>query len=699
MIRSLFFFSLLLLSVAAFSQYPKPYGALPTAAQLRWHEMEMYALVHYGVDTYTDKEWGYGDESPGLINPSAFSAEQIVAAAKAGGMNGVIVVAKHHDGLCLWPTKTTSHSIAASPWKEGKGDMVNEYRLACAKLGMKLGVYCSPWDRNDPRYGSSEYVKIYRQQLSELYSNYGPLFISWHDGANGGDGYYGGARETRQIDRTTYYGWDSIFAQVRKQQPGAVIFGDVGPDVRWVGNEDGYAGETSWATYTPEGREEGKKAANGFSKYWLATEGTKDGQYWMPAECDVPLRPGWFYHASQDNQVKSPYSLLDLYYKSVGRGANLDLGIAPDRTGRLHANDVAALKGFGDLLKKIFTTNLATGAAFEAGNVRGKNAKLFGPARLTDSDRYTYWATDDDVLSTQLVIRLPKETTFNVIRLRENIKLGQRITAFAVDSYKDGKWTEIASATSIGSNRLIRLTRNVTTTKVRLRITDALASPALSDFGLFREPPHLTRPEISRNRAGLVEIKTDAPVNAIRYSTDGTEPIGSSPVYDQPFPLASGGTVKAKSFEKANLSSETATRLFGMAKQNWKVSGTDPEENRLRLMDENPGSNYVSPNTGESNLLVIDLGSPVQLTGFTYLPRQDNKKEGIADRYVFATSPDGINWTTILEGEFSNITANPVEQLVRFEKPAAARYIRFTARSLVAGNRLVVAELGVFVLP
>jgi len=469
---------------------PKPYGVLPSAAQLKWHEMEMYCLIHYGVDTYTDKEWGYGNEDPALVNPSNFNAEQIVAAAKAGGFKGIVVVAKHHDGLCLWPTKTTAHNITQSPWKNGKGDMVKEYELACKKLGMKLGVYCSPWDRNNAAYRTPQYVSIYREQLKELYSNYGPLFITWHDGANGGDGYYGGANEKRIIDRTSYYGWDTTFALARKLQPTAVIFGDIGPDVRWVGNEGGYAGETCWATYTPEAPDEGKRPANGYVKYWLGTEGAKNGKYWMPAECDVPLRPGWFYHASQDTQVKSAYTLLDLYYKSVGRGANLDLGLAPDRSGQLHANDVKALKEFGDLLQKTFRVNLAKNAAFTASNIRGKNSKNFGTAFLTDDDRYSYWATDDSIVNPQLIVDLKKPTNFNVIRLRENIKLGQRITSFAIDVFENGRWIQAASATSVGANRLIRLQQPITARKLRLRITGANACIVLSDFGLFKEPLH-----------------------------------------------------------------------------------------------------------------------------------------------------------------------------------------------------------------
>jgi len=413
---------------------------------------------------------------------------QIVGAAKAGGFKGVIVVAKHHDGFCLWPTKTTEHNISHSPYKNGKGDIVQEYREACDKLGMKLGIYCSPWDRNSALYGKPEYVtEVYRKQLEELYTHYGPIFITWFDGANGGDGYYGGAKETRKIDRSTYYGWDTTWAIVRKLQPGAVIFGDVGPDVRWVGNENGTAGLTSWATYTPHSPVDSKMPGNGFVKDKEGIEGHRDGKYWMPAECDVALRPGWFYHENQDTKVKTPSELMGLYYNSVGRGAALDLGLSPNRQGLLADNDVNSLQQFGKMLKETFAVNLANGATLTASNIRGGNKTKFGPANLLDKDRYSYWATDDNITTPELIVDLHNKKAFDVIMLRENIKLGQRIEGVAIDIFENEEWREIATATSIGSNRLIRLSDEVITDKVRLRITKSPVCIALSDFGLYKE--------------------------------------------------------------------------------------------------------------------------------------------------------------------------------------------------------------------
>ena len=675
---------------------PKPYGVLPTSAQLNWHEMEMYCLIHFGVDTYTDKEWGFGDEDPTIVNPQKFDAAQIVGAAKAGGFKGIVVVAKHHDGLCLWPTKTTDHNISKSAWRGGKGDMIKEYREACDRLGMQMGLYCSPWDRNSPFYGTPEYVQIYRQQLKELYSNYGKLFISWHDGANGGDGYYGGKNESRKIDRTTYYGWPETWGITRAMQPQATIFGDVGPDVRWVGNEEGHAGETSWATYTPEAPDSGQIPANGYVKSELGVEGTRNGKYWMPAECDVSLRPGWFYHASQNAQVKSPYTLLDLYYKSVGRGANLDLGLSPNRDGLLDPEDVQSLKGFGDLLKQTFAVNLAQGAKLEASNIRGGNARLFGPGLLLDADRYSYWSTDNAVTTPALTLNLKGNKQFNVIRLRENIKLGQRIEAFTVEAFVHGKWQQIAAATSIGANRLIRLPQTVTASRVRLKITKSPVCIALSDFGLYKEPLHLTAPVISRSRSGVLSLTTQAPVSGLYYTTNGQTPTTRSPVYKGSFPFNGAGVIRAIAVDGGK-SSEVSLRRFGIRKSKWTIQ---QDSTGINAIDDNEKSLWSTVNGDagrpfQEASLSIDLHQKTLITGFSYLPRQDKKLEGIVDRYTFSVSDDGIHYTDVASGEFSNIRANPIEQFIDLKSPVNARFIRFTGHSSIQGNGITVAEIGI----
>lgn len=458
---------------------PKPFGPLPTERQLRWHEMEFYGFLHFGVNTFTDREWGYGDESEKLFNPSDFDADQIVGVAKDAGMKGLILTAKHHDGFCLWPSRYTEHSVENSPWQTGDGDVVREISQACQRAGLRFGVYLSPWDRNHKDYGRPEYLTYYRNQLRELLTKYGEVFTVWFDGANGGDGFYGGAREKRRIDNTTYYDWDKTWALVRELMPGAVMFSDAGPDFRWVGNERGEAGVTCWATLMAAGR------FPGGSSDGLNT-GERPGTHWIPAECDVSIRPGWFHHTKEDDRVKTPAQLLDIYYKSVGRGACLNLNLPPDRRGRIHENDLRSLKEFRRVLDATFANDLAHEARITASNTRG-GASSFAAKSLTDQKRETYWTTDDDVTTPELVLRWPRAVVFNVVELREFLPLGQRIESVALDRRVDGNWVEFAAATSIGSRRLIRC-EPVTTDGVRLRITHARAGPALAHFGLFLEP-------------------------------------------------------------------------------------------------------------------------------------------------------------------------------------------------------------------
>jgi len=475
---------LVLFSGFIFAQAPpQPYGALPSTRQLAWHQVEVYGLVHFTPTTFENKEWGYGDADPKIFNPSQFDADKIVAAFKAGGLKGLVLVAKHHDGFALWPTKTSPYNISKSPFRDGKGDMVKEFEQACRKAGLKFGVYCSPWDRNNPAYGTHDYVKTYRNQLTELYTNYGELFMSWHDGANGGDGYYGGERATRKIDRSTYYGWDTTWAITRKLQPMANLFSDIGWDVRWVGNESGFAGETSWATFTPVPAKGMNEAIPGNLNHEVNPFGTRGGNNWVPAECDVPLRPGWFYHPEQKGKTKTPEQLFSLYLKSVGRGAALDLGIAPDTRGLLDDEDVKSLEGFGRLVAESFKTNLAQAATLRVSNKRSKSYKgMFVLDGMLDS----YWATEDNVKSAEINLTWSSDQTFDLIRMREYIPLGQRIDSVEVDAMINGSWTKIAFATSIGACRIIQLNEPVKTAQLRFRIA-APVCITMSELGVYKK--------------------------------------------------------------------------------------------------------------------------------------------------------------------------------------------------------------------
>jgi len=604
---------------------PEPYGPLPSERQLRWHEMETYCLVHYTPTTFQNKEWGYGDADPQLFNPRRFDAGQIARAAASAGFKGLIAVAKHHDGFCLWPTATTSYSIASSPWKNGRGDMVREFMKAAHAQRMEFGVYLSAWDRNDTRYGTPAYADAYREQLRELMDGYGSLFTSWHDGANGGDGYYGGRNEKRTIDRTTYYDWyQKTWPIVRELQPMAVIFSDVGPDMRWVGNEKGHAAETSWATITPRSTDGRRPVPGSVDGSNLGT-GDRDGQYWIPAECDVPHRPGWFYHPEQDERVKTPDQLFDIYLKSVGRGANMNLGLAPMPDGYLHDNDVKSLEHFGRKIRETFRRNLASRATITASNTRG-NVDRFSANNLLDDDRYSYYAPDDGVLSPSLEIALPGEREFDIIRLRENIMLGQRLDSVLVEIPRGNGWQPLARATSIGANRLIKLEKPVKASRLKVTLY-APVTPTLSDFGLFRE-------------------------------------------FKEDFKFDKSAPAKTKL-------SDSDYRLI--------------TKELDRATDGNPAT-FATLAQGDKSI-VIELKNGVSAIG--YLPRQDGQTGGTATKFTLLTSDDGKDWKPFRQGEFSNIRANPIEQVVYFGEPMKANYVKFVPTETI-GRSFTVAELTLY---
>ncbi len=456
----------------------EPNDVVPTENLLSYQEMELIGFIHFTINTFTDKEWGFGDESPKLFNPSQLDVEQWVKTAKAAGMKELILTAKHHDGFCLWPSKYTEHSIKKSPYKNGKGDVVDEFVKACRKHGLKAGLYLSPWDRNHKDYGSEGYIVYYKNQLKELLTKYGEINEIWFDGANGGDGYYGGANEKRKIDSKTYYSWDKIAALVKELQPNIKIFSDAGPDVHWIGNENGFAGSTFWTPIN------GDIITVGTSETQYLNSGDPKGKDWIVGQCDVSIRPGWFYHADQDSLVKSPQELTDIYYKSVGRNALLLLNLPPDERGLIHENDVQALKGFREIIDESFSFDMAKGKNAEANNHRLNNKK-FAPENAVDGDNDTYWATDDSVFPAELIVNLPKAPEFDRILIQEPVKYGQRISQFEVDIMTDTGWKTVFEGTTIGYKRLLRIDP-VATTQVRLKIIEANNTVAISNFGLFK---------------------------------------------------------------------------------------------------------------------------------------------------------------------------------------------------------------------
>ncbi len=433
----------------------EPYGAIPTQQQLAWQDMDMYAFIHYSLNTYTDQEWGFGNEDPALFNPSDLDCRQWARVCKQAGMKGIIFTAKHHCGFCMWPSAYTEYSVKNAPWKDGKGDVVRELADACREEGLKFAVYLSPWDRNYAEYGRPEYITYFRNQLRELLTNYGDIFEVWFDGANGGDGWYGGANETRRIEKT-YYEWPETYKLIRELQPDCVIWGDNAnrADLRWVGTEAGYVGETNWSTMPSEGQ----------ADYAMLHYGVEDGDVWCPGETNTSIRPGWFYHEAENAHVKSLSKLMDTYYKSVGRNSTLLLNFPVAPNGRIHPTDSLRGIAFKSMIDEAFKTNLAD------------------KARVSQKG-----------LTTTISFRRP--TNFNRFVAEEDIALGQRVKKFTLEALVDGAWLPLTDElaedgdglTTIGHRRIICFP-TVKASKLRFTIVDTKAEPVIKKIGLYLAP-------------------------------------------------------------------------------------------------------------------------------------------------------------------------------------------------------------------
>lgn len=452
---------------------------LPEQKQVDWQRMETYAFIHFGLNSFCDREWGYGDTDPKMFNPKRLDCEQWVKTLMAAGMKGVILTAKHHDGFCLWPFEGNDYNVSKSPWRNGKGNVVKELSEACKKHGLKFAVYLSPWDRSRADYGSPSYVDYFHSQLRDLLTNYGPVFEVWFDGANGGDGYYGGARDKRTIDRKNYYNYPRIYQILDSLQPQAVVFSDGGPGCRWVGNEKGFAGETNWA-FIPK-----NTVYPGYPNYPELQFGYPDGDQWTAAECDVSIRPGWFYHPEEDDKVKSPEQLADLYYRSVGHNATLLLNFPVDRNGLINPIDSANAVNFHKLIQRELGNNLVAGMKPKVSNERGGQ---FAAQALTDGSWDTYWATGDGVTSADITFTFKKARKMNRIMLQEYIPLGQRVKKFAVEWLdKNGTWKAVEQGeetTTIGYKRLLRFL-TVETKGLRVRILDSRGPICMNNIGVY----------------------------------------------------------------------------------------------------------------------------------------------------------------------------------------------------------------------
>ncbi|WP_323821376.1 alpha-L-fucosidase [Algoriphagus sp. C2-6-M1] len=657
---------------------PSPVLPIPDAKQIAWQELEYYGFVHFNMNTFSDREWGFGDEKPEMFNPTDLQPRQWAQVAAEAGMKGLIITAKHHDGFVIWPSAYTEHSIKNSPWKDGKGDLIKELAEACKEYGLKFGIYYSPWDRNHPDYGKPEYITYMRNQLTELLSNYGDIFEVWFDGANGGDGYYGGANEVRKVDKLTYYDWPNTYKLVRELQPGAMMFSDGGPDVRWVGNEHGFAYETTWSNLMRDSVYAGMPEYP--EKY---ATGQENGTHWVPAEADVSIRPGWYYHKYEDHKVKTLPELLEIYYKSIGRNSSLLINFPVDTRGLIHENDVEAILKFGEKIKEDFAVNLVAKASVSADVERGSG---YEAKNVQDEDYETYWTTPDGGKTGEITIDFGSKTTFNRLLIQEYTPLGQRVKAFVLEKESDGNWEKITEGTTVGHKRILPFP-DVSASKIRVRFTDGKDIPVISKIGIYNAPKLLLAPSYSRAITGEVTLNSPDEGLEVYYTLDGSEPSTESQKYVAPFQVDKASTLQVISVDPMLKEESESLRIdVDLSKAKWVGS----IQQSVKAIDENAGSYFTS----ENNNLTVDLGGTVSLTGFTYLPMQGRYPSGFITNYVFEVSTDGKSWTIVSSGEFSNIVNSPIEQTIRFDK-VKAKFIRLKATKTADDNPATFAEIGV----
>ncbi len=624
--------------------------------------------------------WGKGDEDPGIFNPAALDCRQWARICRDAGMKGIILTAKHHSGFCLWPSKYTEYSVKNAPWKNGKGDLVREMSDACKEYGLKFGVYLSPWDRNRADYGQPSYITYFRNQLRELLTNYGAVFEIWFDGANGGSGYYGGANEVRKIDRTTYYDWKNTYALVRSLQPGIAIWNDGGDraDLRWVGTEAGYVGETNWSLLN----------ATGDVPEEMLRYGLENGDTWVPGEVNTSIRPEWFYHKKEDTKVKTLPQLMDIYYNSIGRNANLLLNFPIMPNGLIHEKDAGVVVSFARAVKQAFAVNLVKGSSITASATRG-NGQQFAAGKAIDGNSQTYWTTNDTVKNASLTIHFRKPVAFNRFLVQEYIPLGQRVKSFTVEAFVNGQWKELAKETTIGYKRIVRFPA-VVASQLRFTVTDSKSCPLISNIGVYNAPQILAAPAVIRSQSGDVLITPADFDSWVYYTLDGSTPTLQSTQYTGPIKTPDGKlVVKCMAHDPASKKNSAVTEeRFDIARKLWKIIGSN-DDKAYTILDGNTATQwYQDSKLGMPVDLVIDLGKEENISGFKYLPDQNWWASGIITNYAFFISQDGVEWKQVDAGEFANIKNNPLWQLKTFA-PVKGRHIKLRATHNTQDNNAV----------
>lgn len=638
---------------------------VPSAKQLNWQKLETTVFIHFGMNTFTGREWGDGKEDPALFNPEKLNTDQWAESIKNAGFKLVIITAKHHDGFCLWQTATTKHSVASSPWREGKGDVVADLRKSCEKYGLKFGVYLSPWDRNAKVYGEGKaYDDFFLSQLTELLTGYGRVDEIWFDGACGE-----GENGKKQV-----YNFEAYYELINKLMPEAVV-AIMGNDVRWVGNEAGFGRETEWSATVlqndalAENKAENERLGITALAKDLGSRSLLEkarAVVWWPSEVDVSIRPGWFYHEHEDAFVKSPEKLANIYFNSVGQNSVWLLNIPPNKDGLIAQADSVSLAEFGKFLKNMYSENMVK-----------KNKTAFS---LNASESKEFEIKEGEI--------------FNIIEIAENIEKGQRVESFSVEALKNGVWEKISQGTTIGYKRLLCVPSQ-SVEAIRVNILSARGEVFIKHVKAYFAQEFVSNPTISRSKNGLVSLKGN-PNAEIHYTLDGSEPTKESPFYREPFEFAGKGVVKARAFfESGAKQSEVISKTFEKAKTLWKVIGCtsfEPGYEAEKAIDGEETTMWHSPWAGADltmpQVLMVDCGETLAAKGFAFTPRQDGNISGTPFKYAFEVSADGKKWEKPrVSGEFSNIKNNPLRQVVYFEKEYKMRYFRFSALEEVNGDK------------
>ncbi|MBP7274708.1 MAG: alpha-L-fucosidase [Kiritimatiellae bacterium] len=691
---------------------------VPTPIQYAYHRNEFIGFIHWGPNTFSRREWGDGKERADLFHPTGLDTDQWCEAMRDAGIRMVVFVAKHHDGYCLWNTRYTRHSVAASPWMGGRGDVLRSLAESCRKFGLKLGVYLSPADLHqiespDGLYGNGsaysdrvipravpgrpfrdtrkfqirvdDYNEYFLNQLFELLTEYGPIHEVWFDGAH--PKRKGDQRYTEEL-------W---FRLIRALAPEAAIF--EGPDVRWCGNEAGDTRRSEWNVLAL------KKAPKNFDWDYGSGEDlgsrerlkTAEAAGYRPPEINTSIRAGWFYR-DEAQDVRSADQTFDMYERAVGGNGVFMLNIPPNREGRFGERDVAVLREVGRRARATYGVNLAAGA------------QAPGAEAVLDERPDTAWLAPG--ATGEFEVRLPAPRRVNRAVLQEDIlRHSQRVEAHALDAWMDGAWKEVARATTIGYKRILRFP-SVTSDRFRVRITEGRVRPSISSFTLHAydaPPPAITA---RRDADGLVRLEPqttafhwkggrpampDEGEVQIRYTLDGTEPGTASPLYRQPLALPQGGQFRVRSWRQG-VEGPVTTAVIPMTTQGWTLHAVSSEHSAefaaAKAWDGDPGTYWhTSWNGGDAQAprhphhLAIRLGDVTAIGGFTYLPRQDRKiPDAMIEGWAFEVSDDGQTWTRVAEGEFGNIVNDPSLRVERFEKPARARYVRLVSRSGAAGK-------------